>query len=287
MLTREQIEFYRSNGYLFVPEVLDAATVNELREVSYDFVRKSANTAESDEVYDIGPGHRPEQPCVRRLKHPHIRHPAYQRVMKCDAIVDIVAALVGPAVRFDHSKLNFKPRQAAAAIEWHQDWAFYPYTNDDMLAVGVLLEDATEENGAMRVIPGSHQGPIFNHHNHDGLFVGAFDAADPEFNARTAVTLTGKAGGITVHHVRTVHGSRENRTDQDRPLLVLSYVAVDAWPIAQSYEFDEFNSRILRGEPTFAPRQIEVPVRIPYPKISSSDSIFDDQDTVRGRSFGN
>ena len=172
--------------------------------------------------------------------------------MRCSAIVDIVAALVGPAVRFDHSKLNYKPRNASGAIEWHQDWAFYPYTNDDMLAVGVLIEDVTEDNGPMMVIPGSHRGPIFDHYD-QGLFVGALDTGDKTFDASNAVTLAGTAGSITVHHVRTIHGSKENLTDRDRPFLVLSYVAVDAWPLTQSYELDEFNSRILRGEPTLAP----------------------------------
>ena len=285
MLTQEQIEHYRENGYLLVPDVLNAETVAELSRVSDNFIRKSAEASQSDDVYDVGPGHRPESPRLRRLKHPHTHHPIYEKVVRCSAIVDIVEALVGPGVRFDHSKLNYKPRDASGAIEWHQDWAFYPYTNDDMLAVGVLIEEVTEDNGPMMVIPGSHRGPTFDHHD-NGFFVGALDTTDKTFDASNAVTLTGKAGSITVHHVRTIHGSKENLTDQNRPFLVISYVAVDAWPLAQSYELEEFNSRILRGEPTLAPRQINLPVRIPYPKISTSDSIFDDQDSVRGRSFG-
>lgn len=286
MLTEEQVEFYHEQGYLLVPEVLDDATVTELREVSNEFIEKSGTVSASDDLYDIGTGHSAEHPRLRRLKNPHTHHFIYERVVRCDAIVDVVAALVGPSVRFDHSKLNYKPKDASGTIEWHQDWAFYPYTNDDMLAVGVLIEDVTEENGPMMVVPGSHKGPIFNHHD-KGFFVGALDRNEDNFDASNAVTLTGKAGSITVHHVRTVHGSKENLTDQNRPFLVISYIAVDAWPLAQSYELAEFNSRILRGVPTLAPRQVNVPVRIPYPKISLSDSIYDDQDSVRGRSFGN
>ena len=285
MLTEEQVEFYHEQGYLLVPEVLDDETVTELREVSNEFIEKSGTVSASDDIYDIGTGHTAERPRLRRLKSPHTHHSIYDRVVRSDAIVDVVAALVGPSVRFDHSKLNYKPKDASGAIEWHQDWAFYPYTNDDMLAVGVLIEDVTEENGPMMVVPGSHKGPIFNHHD-KGLFVGALDRNEDNFDASNAVTLMGKAGSITVHHVRTVHGSKENLTDQNRPFLVISYIAVDAWPLAQSYDLEEFNSRILRGVPTLAPRQVNVPVRIPYPKISLSDSIYDDQDSVRGRSFG-
>lgn len=285
MLNPTQIEHYHRNGYLLVPDVLDQETVAELQCVSREFIARSAEVTQSNEMYDIGPGHAPGRLRVRRLKRAHTHHPIYEKVMRSDAIVDIVAALVGPGVRFDHSKLNYKPREANGAIEWHQDWAFYPYTNDDMLAVGVLIEDVTEENGPMMVVPGSHKGPIFDHHD-KGVLVGALDTSDERFDPSNAVTLTGTAGSITVYHVRTIHGSKENLTDQDRPFLILSYVAVDAWPLAQSYELDEFNSRILRGEPTLSPRQESLPVRIPLPRSAVSDSIFDDQDNVRGRSFG-
>ena len=285
MLSQEQIARYHQDGYLLVDDVLDADTVSALRRVSYDFVQRSGQVSKSDDIYDIGVGHTPETPRLRRLKNPQTLHPVYEQVVRDPAIVDIVADLVGPAVRFDHSKLNFKPHDASGVIEWHQDWAFYPYTNDDMLAVGVLIDDVTENNGPMMVIPGSHKGPIFDHHD-NGLFVGALDSSDDEFDASNAVTLTGKAGSITVHHVRTIHGSKENLTSNDRPFLIISYVAVDAWPLAQSYELEEFNSRIIRGEPTLSPRQVALPVRIPYPKVSYTDSIYDDQDSVRGRSFG-
>ena len=285
MLTQDQIGRYHKDGYLLVPNVLDSQTVKELARVSNDFIKKSGEVAQSDDVYDIGPGHTLRNPRLRRLKNAHLHHPIYANVVRNHAIVDVVADLVGPAVRFDHSKLNYKPNNASGAIEWHQDWAFYPYTNDDMLAVGVLIEDVTEDNGPMMVIPGSHKGPIFDHHD-KGYFVGALDSSDDGFDPSNAVTLTGKAGNITVHHVRTIHGSKENLSAQNRPFLVISYIAVDAWPLAQSYELEEFNSRILRGQATLAPRQVALPVRIPYPKLSLSDSIYDDQDSVRGRSFG-
>jgi len=51
------------------------------------------------------------------------------------------------------------------------------------------------------------------------------------------------------------------------------------------YDIDEFDRRILRGTPTREPRQTAVPVRIPLPRVPGADSIYDDQQSVRGRSF--
>ena len=62
--------------------------------------------------------------------------------------------LLGPSIRLQTSKLNLKSAGYGAPVEWHQDWAYYPYTNQDVLAMGVLLDDFTEDNGAMMVVPG-------------------------------------------------------------------------------------------------------------------------------------
>ena len=197
----------------------------------------------------------------------------------------MVSDLLGPGARFDHGKLNIKPTDSSATVEWHQDWAFYPHTNDDLLAVGILLEDCAADNGPLLVIPGSHKGPIHDHH-FAGNFVGALDPSALGPDRENAVALTGKAGSCTVHHVRTVHGSAENLTEMPRPLLLFSYAAVDAWPLVEPVELAEFDGRILRGRPTLTPRQEAAPVRLPLPRDPDVGSIFDDQAPVSGRSFG-
>lgn len=86
-----------------------------------------------------------------------------------------------------------------AAVEWHQDFAFYPHTNDDVLAIAVILDDMAIENGPLMVFPGSHRGPIHDHHS-DGVFVGAMDLTASGYNIKDAVALTGPAGSISIHH---------------------------------------------------------------------------------------
>jgi phytanoyl-CoA hydroxylase len=186
----------------------------------------------------------------------------------------------------DHTKLNIKPARGGEPVEWHQDWAFYPHTNDDILEVGVMIEDCTMENGPLLMIPGSHRGPVFDHH-YDGYFAGAIDPAAAGLDIREAVPITGKAGSITMHHVRLVHGSRDNLSDRDRPLLLFGYVAADAWPLRSDWfhDLESFNAKMLRGKPTLEPRLRDVPVRMPYPPAPHQGSIFENQKLVKGRSF--
>ncbi|MEM7169672.1 MAG: phytanoyl-CoA dioxygenase family protein [Pseudomonadota bacterium] len=284
-LTLDQKVFYQEHGYLVLERLLDETVLAGLRQACAEMVDGARGICASNALYDIGAGHGPNSPRVRRIKDPHQNHRIFGDLARSDKILDPVAELLGGTARFDHSKLNFKPSGDDAAIEWHQDWAFYPHSNDDLLAVGVMIEDCTADNGPLMVIPGSHRGPVYDHHR-GGVFVGAMDPQDLGALQETAVELTAPAGSISLHHVRTVHGSRANRTPSNRPLLLFSYMAVDAFPLFERYELEEFNSRILRGSPTFAPRQIALPVRIPDPKSSKADSIFDDQESVQGRSFG-
>ena len=88
-------------------------------------------------------------------------------------------------------KLNMKSAEFGSPVEWHQDWAFYPHTNDDLLAVGIAIDAMTSENGCLLAIPGSHRGRVYNHHQ-DGHFAGAVTEAD--FNAEGAVPIEVGAG---------------------------------------------------------------------------------------------
>lgn len=279
-LSADQISSYRENGFLLIERAIDESTLSRLRAVIADFREQSKDISSSTGVFDVGPEHSPESPQLRRLKDPHNRHAVFDDLMRSDEIAGPVTELLGGTSRFDHSKLNFKPRGSSARIEWHQDWAFYPHTNDDLLAVGVMVEDCTLENGPLMVIPGSHKGEIYDHHL-DGVFVGGVKTGDLDGLEENAVTLTAPAGSISIHHVRTLHASSGNTSDRDRPLLLFSYSAVDAFPVFEKYDLGEYDSRILRGSPTKAPRCTNVPMRLPLPQVAGADSIYDDQEAIR------
>ena len=189
-------------------------------------------------------------------------------------ILDMVAQLIGPDIRHDDCKLNMKSADYGSPVEWHQDFAFYPHTNDDLLAVGVPIDDMSLENGCLMVIPGSHKGPLYDHHEND-VFVGA--VTDPNCKVDPAVPIEVKAGGISIHHARLLHGSAPNSSKKPRRLLLFQYCAVDAWPLMGVADWGAFNARILRGEATREPRLIRIPVRIPLPQSERQGSIYEIQ----------
>jgi ectoine hydroxylase-related dioxygenase (phytanoyl-CoA dioxygenase family) len=171
-----------------------------------------------------------------------------------------------------------------APVEWHQDWAFYPHTNDDLAAVGVMFDDMAVENGPLMIIPGSHKGPIFDHHA-GGVFCGAMDPANRDVDYTKAIALTGNAGSITVHHVRAVHGSAPNVSHSDRRLLLFQFRAADAWPILGfPGGIEAFDALMVAGQPQ-QPRLAPAPVRLPLPPAALQGSLYENQKGMKTRFF--
>ena len=278
MLTVEQVETFNTDGYLSVDSVLSPEELDELRRVTDEFVEQSRNVTENDATFDLEPGHTAESPQLRRIIRPVSKHPVYEKFVHHEDILNIVESLLGPNLRYHNNKMNMKNSGHGSAVEWHQDWAFYPHTNDDLLEVGIALDDMTEENGALMVIPGSHKDKVWDHHQ-DGLFVGA--VTDPTFQPDDAVSVTVKAGGITLHHVRMVHGSKPNESDKPRRMFFIGFYATDAWPlIPTGYSIEEMDKCIVRGEPTLEPRMKNLPVRLSLPRVEGG-SIYAQQEKLR------
>ena len=286
MISEQDVQTYKRDGVIVVPEVLGTDTL--------------AQIAVGDRRAGGGVGKDPRtHRCLRPRTRPYRGKPA--RPPDQDAaqgawfvrrdrarspeVLDILKKLIGPGLRLHGSKLNMKSAQYGSPVEWHQDWAFYPHTNDDILAIGVLLDDCDLSNGPMLVTPGTHTGEVWNHHGDDGCFAGLIDPDTIQGEIERAVPCMGRAGSMSFHHVRALHGSAMNTSDRPRNLLLYEVAASDAWPLMGVKDFDEFNSRLLSGDPVIAPRLTNVPVRLPLPPAKRQGSIYETQSAAKKSYF--
>ena len=146
------------------------------------------------------------------------------------------------------------------------------------------------------VVPGSHTGPTLSHFA-NGTFCGAVDPEDPAIDLSGAVPLTGRAGSLSLHHVRLLHGSSPNRSERSRQVLFYELGAADAWPIgggsghlagmdATSF-WSEMEASMVCGVQPSAARLRDVPAVMPLPAAPDSSSIFAIQRSGGARSaFG-
>ncbi len=286
MIGEREVQAYKQDGVIVVPDVLDSQTLARMRQVVAELVAGAAGTTEHTDVYDLEPGHTPAEPRVRRIKAPHKVHTVFDEVVRSPEVIAILKALLGPGLRLHGSKLNMKSAHYGSPVEWHQDWAFYPHTNDDVLAIGVLLDDTDLSNGPMLVSPNTHTGPVWSHHGPDGRFAGLIDPDEVRAEIDRAIPCMGRAGSMSFHHVRALHGSALNTSDRPRNLLLYEVAASDAWPLMGVKDFDEFDSRLLTGGSVIEPRLSAAPVRMPLPPPLRSGSIYETQ-SIATKSYFN
>ena len=276
VLSTEDIDFYRREGYLIVRDVLGPEAISALQDITDDFIESSRLLIESSDVLELDTGHTAEEPRIRRIKSPHRHHEVFAASLSHPKLLDIVEALIGPNIRWHHTKLNAKAPGGGRQVEWHTDWGYYPHTNSDLLEIGIALDPITLENGCLRILPRSHDGPVWDHYQGDS-FVGAVEPGT--FDMKASIPIELELGDISIHHVRALHGSAPNLSERNRRLLLQGYAAADAWPLMSPHQPNDWpiwNDRMLRGEPTRDARLDGSPVRIPLP-LQKALGLFDTQ----------
>ncbi len=167
----EQKAAYDQQGYLVFPELLDAVELAALRQALDEVLAESLGLTESNDKFSIVSSDDGSRPVVRRIFNPIEHHPVFHDLVFNPKIVDVVETLIGPNIQLHHTKLNLKPPSRQARFEWHQDYPFFPHTNFDLLAVMIMIDDSTEENGCLTIVPGSHKlGPRNHLFARDGAF---------------------------------------------------------------------------------------------------------------------
>ena len=217
---------YDKQGYVICEDLLSNEIISDVRSTIDKLVTAANGMEKSNDTYEIIEETESSLPRLERINSPHKVDPVFDQLIRKDEIMDILRLLLGEDIRMQDSKLNLKSGGGSSAVEWHQDWAFYPHTNDDVLAVGVMIDDMTPSNGPVMFVPGSHKGQIFDHCS-DGFFCGAVKPDIAAEQSKYAKIVTGKAGSVTFHHCRLLHASKMNTSsDGRRFLLYLSLIHI-------------------------------------------------------------
>ena len=114
-LDQSQIDFFNEHGYLVVENAVDADTLSELTSDFAQWVDESRDHTEAyGEAFDGRPGfdvesgHPKDNPALRRVNAPAEISNAYYKAMAESHMADCVADLIGPNIKFHHSKINSK-----------------------------------------------------------------------------------------------------------------------------------------------------------------------------------
>ena len=274
-ISRKQQESYFDNGYLLIENAISSQILSKLQDSTAQAIDDSRQVTQSDATWDLEPGHRSDNPRLRRLTSPNDYDDTYWAYASSETITEILSDLIGPDIKFHHSKLNFKWAGGGEEVKWHQDISFWPHTNYTPCTVGLYLEDCSDEQGPLGVIAGSHNGPLFDQYNEDNQWVGCLSDEDVmQLDMSRETYLPGPAGSITIHNCRTVHGSKINSMDRPRPLLLNAYAAADAMTYTFNPARSKYDQRIVRGQAARWARHDPEPCLLPPDWSGGYTSIF-------------
>jgi hypothetical protein len=222
LLSTAEIDSFRKNGFLAIPQLIDAYAVATLRQV-YDAML-------SGEI-DCALVDKPLGDMIRQIRMPERFHPVFEKNEALRRARRMAAQLLeveDPVPIFQ--MLMYKEPGQMATTPWHQDFAYsqIPFRtagaqipHSDALQFWLALDDVDVENGCMHFIPGVHRGKLLPHH----IFAGEEDSpqrllAIPSpgelLTLDEAVPCPLRAGGATIHTPGTPHFTPGNRT-LDRP----------------------------------------------------------------------
>ncbi|MGN6827020.1 phytanoyl-CoA dioxygenase family protein [Paucibacter sp. M5-1] len=219
---RSLAEHYAEHGYVIARSVVGGATLAELTRDFHRVVAQVCSTQESANARwnsSVNDALDPERKTV--VVHTHQIHQfasSWARFCFNERFVDACAALLGEDVVLHHSKLFLKPAGLGAPFPPHQDWTYFPARDDQMLAAVVALSDCDEDNGCIRVWPGSHKLGRLDHSSGmggEGGGGGELGFAQ-RFPFSDSVPAVLAPGDVLFFNYLTVHGSLPNSGSRDR-----------------------------------------------------------------------
>jgi non-heme Fe2+,alpha-ketoglutarate-dependent halogenase len=160
-------------------------------------------------------------------------------------ILDAVEDVIGPDILCWGTSFFIKEPYNPAYVSWHQDSTYWGLEPADIVTAWVALSDSTTENGAMRVVPGSHtmaQVPHRDTFRPENLLSRGQEVM-VEVDDAQAATLELRAGEMSLHHVRLIHGSEPNPSDQRRIGFAIRYLPTYVRQVAGSHDW----ATLVRG----------------------------------------
>jgi ectoine hydroxylase-related dioxygenase (phytanoyl-CoA dioxygenase family) len=241
MLAVEQIENFRRDGQLTVPDLFNVEQIDgalaDLAEWDAEF--RATLTDEQREWYLEDPAD-PASP-FRKLDNPVFHRAAFRELATAPALVEAVEQLIGKGVTLFFSQVFCKPPEVGGPKPVHQDnFYFAPSDTGALLTTWIALDAATEENGCLYYGHGSHREQVLEH---------TAPEAEP-FNLQVPAAIAAKypmtpapvpRGGVSIHHGNTLHQSSANRSNHPRRAVTFHFLQNDAQLVNPALDYEPSN----------------------------------------------
>lgn len=237
VLSVQQVAQFEREGCVFPIRVMPEADAARLRARLEEFERRTGEPLKGD------------------LRHKsHLLFTWLADLVRHDVILDAIEDLYGPDLLCWSTNFFIKEARDPAFVSWHQDSTYWGLDKPDVVTAWVAFTEATEANGAMEYIRGSHKFEQIPHRDtfakHNLLTRGQEVMVEVDRSQRRVITL--RPGEMSLHHVRLVHGSPPNASDDRRIGFAIRYVPTYVAQVA-----GDDSATLVRGEDRYSHFELE------------------------------
>ena len=208
-LTTEQLDHYKNKGYISPVNALSSIEAKEIR----------------DEIEKIEKNWPKALEGINR-NYVHLISPVFNKVCLNKNILDAVESIIGKNILICGTTLFIKNPKEKGFVSFHQDAKYIGLEPHNWVTVWVAITDANEKNGCMRMLSGSHKENLRHHEekfDENNLLTRGQTIKNVSLDKTDPVIL--KAGQMSLHHPKIVHGSGLNYSDDRRiGFVIQSYI---------------------------------------------------------------
>ena len=217
MLTQDQLDFYKENGYLHVKGLFTAQEAAAYRQEAHELIARLQAVKSVEATWEAAKEVTTTKTSLHHCHDVQFQSAAFARLITDPRLTDIAAGIIGsPNVQLHHNKLFIKPPEKGSPFPMHQDQPFFPHDKDSMIAAIIHFDDAPLEKGCVRVVPGSYKkGPVPH------IKEGGWHLPLSEYPVESALPCEAKAGDVLFFSYLTIHGSAVNVSSEARTTLLV------------------------------------------------------------------
>ena len=234
-ITHQDINAYRKDGFLICRwPPFSEQKLFILQEIGHEY------------MLDIKKGRRPAD-----LNVPHFDDSRLFEFILDPYVLDQIERFIGSDIAIWSSQFFCKPTQDGKAIPWHADSYYWQkfMRPVDVISVFIALNDNSQENGCLRLLPGSHHGEKFNYQPTKSGYNPFFPLGVNEsaISDRQIVDIEIKAGQFVLFDGNLLHGSNANHSNTDRSVFTMRYSPTSCKFSSMGIGYGRSISRLLAG----------------------------------------
>lgn len=211
MLSDKQVKEYHENGFAIMDYRLSDEDLKDIKEAHKNLIDKYP------EYVDY---------CPKILAYDlnFLKYARDKNILEC------VSQVIGPDIALWNSSLFAKPAINGKATPWHQDGQYWPIRPIATTTVWLAIDEATEENGCLEFIPGSHkEKKTLSHQTNNDPKYNLNQEIGEEINSANVFKLCLEPGQMSLHDVFLVHGSKENKSDKSRRGMTMRFMPTTSY----------------------------------------------------------